>query len=317
MNVSRIKGLSYGMAATVLWSCAYPVSRYMFKNPAEEPDGIAASFMFIVIAAIMLSPTLFNRKSWQLLLGRWKTDLPLLLILAAAGAIGEGTLVFISTKYTTASRASLMANCAPIFTVILSICLAKEKLTWQKAIGAAVGFVGLCAAMYSQGGDIFSGSASTRIGDLLAVASGICWAVYTVLGDGPTERYGAPFCTGFVFCLGTVLMIPLLFCFDCRIDLHMPLGSWIGIVYQGAINRALAYALWFAALHHIRPGELGAFGYLTPLLAGVLSIVLFKEHAGMLFIAAFVLILGGVGLMTTSLKKTREDRLAQAGETTK
>ena len=81
MNVSRIKGFSYGAAATALWACAYPLSRYMFKGSSEELDGIAASFMFILIAAILLSPTLFSRKPWLLLLSRWKTDLPLLLLL--------------------------------------------------------------------------------------------------------------------------------------------------------------------------------------------------------------------------------------------
>ena len=51
------------------------------------------------------------------------------------------------------------------------------------------------------------------------------------------------------------------------------------------------------ALKHLKPGELGAFGYLTPALSAVLSQICFAERLGWGFLLALALILGGVALM--------------------
>lgn len=298
MRSSRITGFSFGLLATVLWGSAYPLGRYMFNCSTENIDGMFLAFLLVFMSAVLLTPALFRCDGWKRLRTDCRRDLPLFLALAATGIVAEGSLILISTKYTTAARASLLANAAPVFTVLLSARLTGEKLGWKKVMGSIGGIVGLCVAMSSSGSDLFTGRASTHFGDMLAIVSGVCWAVYTVMGERLISKYNAMFCTGLLFWFGTLLMVPVLILTDSRISFSIPPKAWLGIIYLGALTRGFACALWYAALRHLRPGELGAFGYLTPILAWSMSALLFKEHVGLPFVAALVLILGSVGMMT-------------------
>ena len=297
MDGGKIKGLAAGLTATVLWGGFYPVGRWLFNSGAGEPDGFTASAIRFLIAALALSPALANREAMKLLRREWRRDIPFMILLAAVGIVGEGVLVLISTKYTTAARASLMANSAPIFTAVFSYFITREALTGRKIAGMLAGAAGIGVMFVMRGGDSFSGGA-TFIGDLLAVISGILWALYTVLGTAPVARYGAFFCTEWLFIFGTLMAIPIAVVWGAPSAVTTySAASWLGLAYLGLLSAALGFALWYVALKHLKPGELGAFGYLTPVISAALARVFFAERLGWGFMLALVLILGGVALM--------------------
>lgn len=297
MDGDKIKGLAAGLAATVLWGGFYPVGRWLFNSGAGEPDGFTASAIRFLIAALALSPALANREAMELLRREWRRDIPFMILLAAVGIVGEGVLVLISTKYTTAARASLMANSAPIFTAVFSYFITREALTGRKIAGMLAGAAGIGVMFVMRGGDSFSGG-TTFIGDLLAVISGILWALYTVLGTAPVARYGAFFCTEWLFIFGTLMAIPIAVVWGAPSAVTTySAASWLGLAYLGLLSAALGFALWYVALKHLKPGELGAFGYLTPVISAALARVFFAERLGWGFMLALVLILGGVALM--------------------
>ncbi len=302
MDIGKIKGLAAGLTATALWGGFYPVGRWLFNSGADEPDGFTASLLRFFIAALVLSPVLANRESMTRLRREWRHDLPLLALLAAVGIVGEGVLVLISTKYTTAARSSLMANDAPIFTALFSYWITREALSGRKIAGMLSGAIGIGLMFALRGSDTFS-SASTVVGDLLALLSGVCWALYTVLGTAPVARYGAFFCTECLFIIGTLMMLPVAAIWgDLPGVMDLSAASWIGIAYLGFFASALSFALWYVALKHLKPGELGAFGYLTPVVAAVLARIFFAERLGWGFLLSLVLILGGIALMVDRSK---------------
>ena len=298
MDGGKIKGLAAGLTATVLWGGFYPVGRWLFNSGAGEPDGFTASAIRFLIAALALSPALANREAMKLLRREWRRDIPFMILLAAVGIVGEGVLVLISTKYTTAARSSLMANAAPIFTALFSYWITREALSGRKIAGMLSGAAGIGLMFALRGRDTFSGGASTVIGDLLALLSGVCWALYTVLGSSPVARYGAFFCTECLFILGSLMMLPVAAVWgDLPGVMNLSSASWIGIAYLGFFASALSFALWYVALKHLKPGELGAFGYLTPVVAAILARIFFAERLGWGFLLSLVLILGGIALM--------------------
>ena len=298
MDTGRLKGMAAGLAATLLWGGFYAVGRWLFNSGAGEPDGFTASLVRFFIAALALTPALFDREALTTLRREWRHDIPLLTLLAAIGIVGEGVLVLLSTKYSTAARASLMANSAPIFTALFSYWITHEALGERKITGMIIGAVGIGMMFVMRGGDDFSGGASTLIGDLLAILSGVLWALYTVLGTSPSARYGAFFCTACLFILGTLIMLPIAAVWgDIPGIAKFSAASWIAITYLGLFSAALGFALWYVALKYLKPGELGAFGYLTPVVSAVLARFCFAEYLGWGFLLALVLILGGIALM--------------------
>ena len=302
----KFKGILAALIASLLWGGFYPVGRWMSMHGAAELDGLTVSLTRFAIAAVLLSPALFAAEPRKLLRRDWRRALVVFVPLALIGIVGEGTLVYISTRYTTAARSSLMANTAPVFTLLFSRLFTGEKLTGRKLCGMSAGLAGIALVLAARGGDVFSGGRTMIAGDLLAVGSGVCWALYTVLGVGPTERYGALFSTELMFILGTLMLLPAVLCSGGVRELAaLPPAGWIGIAYLGCMSSALAFALWYVALKYLAPGELGAFGYLTPLLAAGISGLAFAERFNALFLLALVLIPGGVALMVDPPKKRR------------
>lgn len=309
MSFNKLKGLAAALAATLLWGGFYPVGRWLNSGAENEPDGLTASLARFFIASLALSPALFDREVCAKLKKNWRRDLPLFALLAAVGIVGQGVLVLVSTKYTTSARSSLMANTAPIFTVLFSWWAAREVLNGRKIAGMILGALGIGVMFMLRGQDDYSGGAATWAGDLIAVGAGACWALYTVVGSGPSTRYGAFFCTECTFVIGTLMLLPLSAIWGNLPQLATySKAVWLGIAYLSLLAGALGFSLWYVALKYLKPGELGAFGYLTPVVSATLAYLCFNERLGWGFLLALVFILGGVALMMERKKAPEGNR---------
>ena len=305
MSGDKLKGILAALAATAIWGGSYTVSRFLFHGGDAGFDGFGASFLRFAISALVLSPALFKCRGWATLRRDWRRDLPMFVFLALAGYVFEGTLVFFSTKFTTSARASLMANTTPIFTILISCWATRERLGAKKLCGMLLGAAGIALTFMSQGHDLFSGTGSDALGALIAVASGICWALYTVFGAGVVEKYDPWFASEILFIIATLAMPPAVWACGGKITLALNWQTWLGILYWGACVSAVACGLWYVALKHLSPGELGAFGYLTPVVSLVLAMICFAERPSWHFYAALVLIVGGVTLMVNNQPENR------------
>ncbi len=305
MPNDKLKGILAALAATAIWGGSYTVSRFLFHGGDDGFDGFGASFLRFAISALALFPALFKRREWATLRRDWRRDLPMLVFLALAGYVFEGTLVFFSTKFTTSARASLMANTTPIFTVLIAAWATRERLGAKKLGGTLLGAAGIALTFTSQGHDLFSGTGSDAIGALLAVSSGICWALYTVFGAGVVKKYDPWFVSELLFIIATLAMPPVLWICGGKITLALDWRTWLGILYWGVCVSAVACGLWYVALKHLSPGELGAFGYLTPVVSLVLAMICFAERPSWHFCMALALIVGGVTLMVSTPKDRR------------
>ena len=302
----KLPGVLTALAATALWGGSYPVGRLLFNRCEADFDGLSFSLLRFIISALILSPALADRAAWRTLRSCWREDAPKIAGLAAVGIVAEGVLLFFSTKYTTAARSSILANTAPIFTVFISHWATREVISGRKLSGMIVGAAGMLAAVASHGEDVFSGGASTLAGDVLAMSSGICWAVYTVFGAKPVEKYGAWFLTELLFISAALLMIPVIFLSGNTFSLPTSIIAWSGLLYWGVLANAAAFGLWYAALKYLKPGELGAFGYLTPLVSVILSVLLFAEKISWPFCLSACLIFAGIKLMFTSFQQEKK-----------
>ncbi|MDR3200230.1 MAG: DMT family transporter [Spirochaetales bacterium] len=94
----------------------------------------------------------------------------------AAGVTNAMTmLLFVSsTKLTTAANAILLQYCAPILVAILGWIILKEKPRWEHWTGLALICVGICVFFLDKVG------AGNRLGDFLALASGLTFALHSV-----------------------------------------------------------------------------------------------------------------------------------------
>lgn len=301
MKNKELTGLLCALTATLCWACNYPVSRFMLGDGNTQIDEWFLSYLRIVIAIIFMLPFTFRGDDWSKFRFNWKRDWKMFVFLSFC-SICEGVLAFVALKYTTAARASLMANTAPVFTLIISLAFAKESASGKKIIGMILGFCGILLVALSQGKDVFSSGLSTLGGDMLALISGIFWAVFTVFGGNVASKYSGVFCSVMFRLSGIFLMIPVMIAFNSKISFDFPPRVWLGTLYLGIISSGAAVGLWSYAQKYVKPGALGSFGYLSALMATIFSMIFLKEQITLSFVIAFAAILCGVFLMVKNRK---------------
>lgn len=287
------------MAATAFWASFYPVGRLILKGGAADLDPFWLTWLRFAFAAVtftvLLAATGHGARLRQALREDWRQ----LFFLAFIGNVAEGLMVFIALRYTTAARASLLANASPIFTVVIAYFALRERAGFIRLWGMILGFTGILMAMTIQsGGDIFSGGANFLPGDLLALGSGICWAGYTVGGARISRKYGGVTAATLTLALAVIQLLPICYWQNPNVNLTgLSWQTWAGIFYLGVFANGLANGLWYAALKYLPPGELGAFGYVSASLSMLLSIFFLDESISAGFLLAMALVMGGVTCM--------------------
>ena len=299
-------GLLFGFLATASWGSFYIVGRWLF---GEEDGGnispYLANWIRFGLAVCTLSPLLLSAANRSLVKNAFTRDWKKFLLIALIGIVLESYFVLYALNFTTASRCSLMANCSPIATVLLAFFLLKEKTNVRSVIGMLIGFVGIILAGTARGGDVYADTGwRTLIGDGMALASGFCWAFFTVYGAKVSDEYGGPVSMFVSFLMGTILMTPVvLLTADAGDFRALTPRIWTGFIYTGIVTLALANACWYAALKYLKPGVLGAFGYLSATITFTLSAIVLKEKFTWLFILAIIFVLGGMALMMANPAK--------------
>lgn len=300
MLSNTVKGLLLGLAATLLWASFYPATRFIYGTEETHCDPFQLSFIrFTISTLFFLVPVMTSASRRQTVRILLRQEWQPLLFLSFTGVVVQGVLVFISQKYTTAARGSLMANAAPIFTVIAAWLILKENITRSMLLGMLIGFGGLTLSMMSKNSDMFlQNGGSTLLGDLLALLSGVAWAIYTVAGVRISQKYDSICITMLIFLAGA-LMMPLVmliagspFTFD-----NLTPRLWLGMLYMGLVTGGTGFCLWMLALRFVPSSMLGAYGYLSALLAALISMLVLHEAFSLQFIIAVIITLSGMALM--------------------
>ena len=298
MDSDKIKGLVLGFIATFSWASFYIVSRYFFGTDNDGLDPLWSSCMRYLIASFILFGCLITRKQFFAFGTALKKEWKMLFLLGMIGIVGNSTLLFYSMKFTTAARSNLLTNISPVATAVMSWFITREVFSRSQIFGMVLGFLGMCTVFFLRGGDNFSGeSTSFLAGDLMAVAAGICWSAFTVLGERAVRQYGpyVTMCGAFMF--GALAMIPIMGFAGSKVTLSIDLRGWITILYLGIIPNALGYACWYAALKYLRPGELGSFGYVSIVLTFLLAYCFLGEKITLPFGVCLTMILLGTCMM--------------------
>src|ERR671934_129426 len=159
------------VATLLLWSGNWIVARAVRE---EISPGLATMGRLIVVLAI-LAPFAWRGLAAKLpALGRrdW-------LVIAGLGFTGGGPhlgLQWLGLHYTTAASGILYLSTTPIFILIMTAALG-DRIAARRWSGVAVSFAGV-AIIATQGHPTELGF---NVGDLLALASMMMWAGYTVL----------------------------------------------------------------------------------------------------------------------------------------
>ena len=173
----KLTGHLFALFTTLVWGSCFVLTKVMLQ--AFTPIQIIPLRMGLAYLALWA----LRPKTMKL---PWRDELMFILIGITGGSV-YFYLQNTAAANTSAANVSILVSMSPILTVLLAQLFSRkgEKLGKWVYIGAVVAIVGVVLV-------VLNGTLSfhlSPLGDLLALAAALAWAVYSILIKKYTERY--------------------------------------------------------------------------------------------------------------------------------
>ena len=269
----------------VIWGCTFVQTKVLI-NSGLRPDEIFV--LRFVIAYLLILPFSWRR----LFLDGFKDEL----IAISLGLTG-GSLYFLTENYALAygycSNVSLIVCLTPLVTaIIVGWFYPAERLDKAGIVGSLVALVGMALV-------VFNGNFVLKLsplGDVLAFAACLCWALYSLLIKRLSAKYGNMLITRKVFGYGLLTMLPLMLARGVNYDAVVDGGVqvWGNVLFLGCVASMLCFLGWNWCLDRLGTVRATNFIYLNPIIAIVSSAIVLDERVTWVAITGAVLILAGL-----------------------
>ncbi|MEA4962567.1 DMT family transporter [Lutispora sp.] len=189
-----------------------------------------------------------------------------------------------------ASTAAILISSNPIFVVMFSYLLLKEKITKNSIICMILGIIGITLIIYKggSGGD-------TAMSLFLGIVASLTFGLYSVLGKMKADNISSITMISLSAIIGAICTIPLLLYMGLPV-LYFPREGFFRIMYLGLILSGFAYITFIEALKILSASKGSMVFFLKPAVATVLAVIFLGEKIsaktilGMAFVAAGILI---------------------------
>jgi drug/metabolite transporter (DMT)-like permease len=294
----RVDARGIGLLSIVVlaWGLTWPVNKVILAS--VSPIWTVAIRSAIGAAALFVL---------ALALGRLRVppraDVPVLLSLALLHMVGFGVLASIGLGLVPTGRSVLLAYTTPLWVMPGAALFLGERLTVRRAIGVAVGLLGLAVLLNPLALDWTSGNAVVGHGAMILAA--LSWAASILHLRGHRWR-STPFdLLPWQGLLATVVVTAIALGADGIPTIDWNLTLILMLLYAGVPGTALAY--WAMAMAgKTLPAVTTALGLLaTPVVSVAVATLWLREPLTPTLLVAIALVLGGVVLGVTRQPTTQ------------
>ncbi len=210
------------------------------------------------------------------------------ILLYSGAAIGfNWILLFEAYRYTTISNATLSYYFAPVFVIMVSPLLLKEKLTITKLVCIAGSVIGMFLVVGLDG----TKAENHLLGIVLGLGAAALYASVVVSNKFLKQISGLESTIIQLF-MASIVLLPYVL-FTQEIQIFQSGGKTILLaVFVGIVHTGLAYLLYFSSLKELKGQTAAMLSYIDPVTAILLSGFLLNETMGKTQIIGAILILG-------------------------
>ncbi len=233
-----------------------------------------------------------------------RKDLIYLFICSFFGVVINQTLFLVGLSMTTPINSSIILSTNPIFAFVFAALILKEKITFLKGTGLAIGLSGVLLLILQNG--VPDLGSTTFLGDIFSMVNTISWAFYTVVIKRMLEKYHPVTVMKWTFLFGMLTNLPVGFNQWSTMDWSaIPVTAWlqIGFVIFGATY--LGYLLIIFGLRRLSPTIVSTYTYTQPIIAAYLATLMGQDHIDVVMVASALLIFAGVFVVSFRKKEAR------------
>ena len=275
-----------------IWGSTFVFTKMLLQNGLSPAQ--IFTLRFIIAYVLLLGYSLFTHH-FSLFSSSWKDELLMVLL-----GITGGSVYFLAENaamlYTTATNTSLIVCSCPLFAMLLFAIVYRrsERISKIQALGSVLACLGM-AVVVLNGHFVLHLS---PLGDMLAFAACLCWAVYSLLMHPATERYSSLFITRKVFFYGLLTIIPYYFFvpgFPSMEVLLRPDVLW-NLLFLSVVASMICYILWNWVISKLGAVVATNWVYFNPITTILFAWWLLHEQITIWFLLGTAFILVGMYL---------------------
>ena len=275
-----------------IWGSTFVFTKMLLQNGLSPAQIFTLRF---IIAYVLLLGYSLSTHHFSLFASSWRDELIMVLL-----GITGGSVYFLAENaamlYTTATNTSLIVCSCPLFAMLLFAIVYRhsERISQLQAIGSVMACMGM-AVVVLNGHFVLHLS---PIGDMLAFAACLCWAVYSLLMKPATERYSSLFITRKVFFYGLLTITPYYLIepgFPSIDVLLRPDVLW-NLLFLGVVASMICYVVWNWVISKLGAVVATNWVYFNPITTILFAWWLLHEQITVWFLLGTVFILSGMYL---------------------
>ena len=237
-----------------------------------------------------------------------KKDFPLLIACSFFGVVINQELFFAGLNITTPINGALIMIMTPILVMLISFLRGNESLTWQKVTGLILGSAGAIIIISGRG---LNFSSKTALGDFYILLNASSYAIYLVIVRPLMKKYHPMTIIKWVFMLG----LPWVVLFGAKQFSEIQWHSFttqavLSLIFVVIFATFCVYLFNIVALRDVKSSVVGAYIYLQPVLATLISIALGKDSFTIEKIVSAALIFSGVYFVSFAGRRMKEETVA-------
>lgn len=274
--------------AVLFWSGNFIVGR----AAREVIPPIAFNFWRWAIALAILLPFAWTGlwRHRDVIRREWK-------ILAALGL--SGLTVFHSAVYIGLARTEALNGfvyfaCSPLFFVLISWLMFRERITVAQALGIAASIAGASVVIARGDLEVLAGL-RLAVGDLWLLGAVVLWALYSVLLRRRPAELPPLVLLAAVVLFALAFLVPF-YAIELASGRTVELGpeSLLGLLYVSVFASVIAYIFWNRGVAEVGPNPAGVMIQLMPVFGAVLAVLFLDERIAAYHWLGAALVLAGI-----------------------
>ena len=227
-----------------------------------------------------------------------RRDRARLLLLSITWVVIPFTLFPLAQGSVNSAIAGMLNGAAPIFTAVIATILLRRPPGSRQLIGIPLGFVGVAAIALSA-----AGQGPSQVGGVvLILVATICYGIAFNVATPLQQRYGSLPVMARILTIGAVLTAPL-----GLVSISGSRFAWSALAATGAVGvlgTGVAFVLMGRLVGRVGPTRASIVGYLIPVVALGLGVLLRHDEVGSFAVAGVALVI--LGAYLTSRREIAE-----------
>jgi len=224
-----------------------------------------------------------------------RKDLPRFILCGLTGVAINQMLFIKGLTMTSTIHASLLMLCTPLLITVFAFWILKEKITFLKSLGLALGIGGAVLLIMSKEKN---GTASL-LGDMLIVLNAMAYTIYFILVKPLMQEYPPLHVVRWVFTFGFLMIVPFGWIQFTEVQwIQFDWSHFISLFTIVICGTFLAYSFNIFGIKHLGAGVTGSYIYTQPVFAAIIAAFFLKEDFNWEKVIAGLMIFSGVFLVS-------------------